>query len=141
MVTVVTIKMTVGPVSKIPSQSSQSSQPSHSPRIPRPHRTVRRPGDGQPWSKPLPGCGRQRCSTRCAETMAPIPQSMIRRIVAAAEAPAGAASPSESPRTLQPQDESVIVGYYTSAEVFPRNLRFQKSKFRRYFAYGKRRRY
>ena len=43
--------------------------------------------------------------------------------------------------TLQPQDESVIVGYYTSAEVFPRNLRFQKSKFRRYFAYGKRRRY
>ena len=43
--------------------------------------------------------------------------------------------------TLQPQDESVIVGYYTSEEVFPRNLRFQKSKFRRYFAYGKRRRY
>ena len=43
--------------------------------------------------------------------------------------------------TLQPQDESVIVGYYTSAEVFPRNLCFQKSKFRRYFAYGKRRRY
>ena len=43
--------------------------------------------------------------------------------------------------TLQPQDESVIVGYYTSAEVFPRNLRFQESKFRSYFAYGKRRRY
>ena len=34
--------------------------------------------------------------------------------------------PRESPRrahgTLQPQDESVIVGYYTSAEVHPRGL-------------------
>ncbi len=35
------------------------------------------------------------------------------------EAPAGAASPSRAHDTLQPQDESIIVGYYTSAEVHP----------------------
>ena len=148
MVTVVTIKMTAGAVSKIP---SQSSQPSHSPRIPRPHRTVRRPGDGQPGSGPLPGCGRQRCSTGCAETMAPMPQEphssfppegwispIAGKMSRSDKRGAGPAGPHG---TLQPQDESVIVGYYTSEEVFPRNLRFQKSKFRRYFAYGKRRRY
>ena len=28
--------------------------------------------------------------------------------------------------TLQPQDESIIVGYYTSEEVLPRSLRFSK---------------
>lgn len=28
--------------------------------------------------------------------------------------------------TLQPQDESIIVGYYTSEEVFPCKLRFSK---------------
>ena len=29
--------------------------------------------------------------------------------------------------TLQPQDESIIVGYYTSAEVLPQPTFFQKS--------------
>ena len=31
-------------------------------------------------------------------------------------------TPSEAHDTLQPQDESIIVGYYTSAEVPPRKL-------------------
>lgn len=44
MVTVVTIILAVGSVSKIP---SQSSQPSHTPkRIPRPRRSIRRLGAG-----------------------------------------------------------------------------------------------
>ncbi len=43
--------------------------------------------------------------------------------------------------TLQPQDESIIVGYYTSAEVFPCNLRFLKIYIQEVFANGKRRRY
>ena len=45
---------------------------------------------------------------------------------ATAEASADAAYPPRPPRrahdTLQPQDESIIVGYYTSAEVPPRKL-------------------
>ena len=44
---------------------------------------------------------------------------------AVAEASAEAAHPVPPRRahgTLQPQDESVIVGYYTSAEVHPRGL-------------------
>ena len=79
-----------------------------------------------------------------------MPQSMIQCIVAAAKAPAGAASfvspegwispiagkmsrsdkrgagPAGPHGTLQPQDESVIVGYYTSAEVSPCNLHSSK---------------
>ena len=38
----------------------------------------------------------------------------------AREAPAGAASPRRAHDTLQPQDESIIVGYYTSAGSAPR---------------------
>ena len=44
---------------------------------------------------------------------------------ATAEASAEAAFPVPPRRahdTLQPQDESIIVGYYTSAEVLPRKL-------------------
>ena len=47
MVTVVTIILAAGAVSKIPSQSSQPSQPSHtSKRIPRPRLSIRRLGAG-----------------------------------------------------------------------------------------------
>ena len=52
-----------------------------------------------------------------------------------AEASADAAYPPRPPRrahdTLQPQDESIIVSYYTSAEVLPEATRSAQSEIRR----------
>ena len=56
------------------------------------------------------------------------------RLQATAEASAEAAFPVPSRRahdTLQPQDESIIVGYYTSAEVLPPCLLKQKMNLRK----------
>ena len=134
MVTVVTIILAAGAVSKIPSQSSQSSQPSHNPkRSPRPRLSIRRLGAGL-WTAAV-----QYGST---ETLVSMPLLMMWYIVGNGQGSRRSRIPPRRAHdTLQPQDESIIVGYYTSAEVFPATYVFQKSKFRRYFAYGKRRRY
>ena len=138
MVTVVTIKTAAGTVSKIP---SQSSQPSHSPAFPVPigrsaDREMVSQGEIAPWLW-VAAVQHRMCGDD--GTHAAVDDTVYRRLWP--RLPQEPHPPRRAHGTLQPQDESVIVGYYTSAEVFPRNLCFQKSKFRRYFAYGKRRRY
>ena len=55
-----------------------------------------------------------------------------KRCCSVRQAPAGAASPSESPRHLcSRQDESVIVGYYTLKKCFPRPAGHKKRLKRR----------
>ena len=60
-----------------------------------------------------------------------------------AKAPAGAAYPPRRAHdTLQPQDESIIVGYYTFAKVSLRNATlYNTNKTQEVNAYGKRRWY
>ena len=120
MVTVVTIILAVGSVSKIP---SQSSQPSHTPkRILRPRRSIRRLGPvslGENIFQAVDGSGAVR-EYGNAGVHAAADDVVHRR--QRPRLPQETHPPRRAHDTLQPQDESIIVGYYTLKKC--RSLRF-----------------
>ena len=93
-----------------------------SPSYPRPHRKIRRFGDG--WFGRIrwifPNRGRQDCLQKqeCRTHLTCCVDSTRK----SGRLPQEPHPPRRAHDTLQPQDESIIVGYYTSAEVLPRKL-------------------
>ena len=88
----------------------------------RPHRQIRRFGDG--WFGRIrwifPNRGRQDCLQKqeCRTHLT----CCVQHTRKAGRLPQEPHPPRRAHDTLQPQDESIIVGYYTSAEVHPQKL-------------------
>ena len=115
-------------------------------RISRPHRKIRRFGDGRQsgFSKSTLPVGGRIEAIEVAERLSVTPHfedlGTTHKPQKAVRHPQMPHTPSESPRHFAAhRDESVIVGYYTSAEVHPRSPRPSATLERKEKAYGKKR--